>query len=186
VAGCQDERHATVLAGAAVTDWLIPDADYAELPHPAGSARPDLTRIVTTANGPASTHLLTLLTTAGLRKLLPGAPTPILEDCKSPGAPVSGRVTYAFANGSIVSATQQQMMHAYPYSVVGLTEGGTLTKRPTGSLLVSHPGNSVNQVFLISSSGLMTAVTVFGVQAANVVPPMTIAELVALAIAIDS
>ena len=169
-----------------MTDWLIPDADYAKLPHPAGSARPDLTRIVPTANGPASTHLLTLLTTAGLDKLLPGAPTPILEDRKSPGAPVSGDVTYAFANGSIVSAKQQQMIHAYPNSVVGLTDGAQLTKRPTGSLLVSHPGNGVNQVFLISSSGLMTALTAFGVQAANVVPPMAIAELVALATAIDS
>jgi hypothetical protein len=169
-----------------VTNWLIPDADYVKLPHPSATARLDLSRIVITANGPMSTHLLTLLIEAGLGKLLPGAPTPILEDRKSPGAPVSGDVTYVFANGSIVSATQQQMMHAYPYSVVGLTGGGTLTRRPTGSLLVSHPADSVNQVLLISASGLLTSVTAFGAPGADIATPLTIDELDALAAAIDS
>jgi hypothetical protein len=172
--------------GAAMTIWLIPDADYAKLPHPASMGTLDLAQIVTTNNGPASTHLLTLLTNAGLGKLLPGAPTPILEDTKSPRAPVSGDVTYEFANGSMFSATQQQMIHAYPYSVVGLNDGAQLTKRPTGSQLVSHPGDFANQVFLISSSGLMTVLTVFGVQGANVAPPLTVDQLFTLAAALDS
>jgi hypothetical protein len=181
-----DRGRAYARAEVTVIDWLIPDADYAKLPRPAAETRPPrLAQIATTANGPASTHLLTVLTNAGLNDLLPEAPTPMLTDRKSPRAPVSGSVTYAFANDNgVFAAHQQQMMRPYPYSVVGLTDGARLTKRPTGSLLVSYSSRAANQVFLVSASGIMTAVTASGVQ--SVAAPLTIDQLVALATAIDS
>jgi len=168
-----------------VINWLVPDAEDAKRPRPAVDPtmlRPPM-RIVETANGPASTHLLTLLVDAGLDGLLPGTATPILTDRKSPRAPVAGCVTYQVTEHSAVFAVQQQMMHPYPYSVVGLTDGAQLTRRPTGSLLVSYPSRATNQVFLISAFGVMTTLTATGV---HVPAPLTIDQLVGLATAIDS
>jgi hypothetical protein len=47
-----------------------------------------------------------------------------LTDHKWPGAPIGAQVTYAFANGSVVSATQQQLNQPVPYSVAGATADG--------------------------------------------------------------
>jgi hypothetical protein len=167
-----------------MVDWLTPDADYAKLPRPAvGATTPRSPQIVATADGPASTHLAGVLAEVGIGQLLPGASPSILTDRKSPGAPVAGCVRYEFADSRVVFAVQQQMMRPFPYSVVGLTDGARLTQRPTGSVLVSYPGRATNQVFLISTSGLMTTLTASGMQAA---PPLTIGQLVALATAVDS
>jgi hypothetical protein len=175
---------ASARPGVTVVDWLIPDADYAKLPRPSvGTTMPRPPQIAATADGPASTRLVGVLADVGIGELLPGVSPPILTDRKSPGAPVAGCVTYEFADRRVVSAVQQQMMRPFPYSVVGLTDGARLTERPTGSVLVSYPGRATNQVFLITTSGLMTTLTASGVHAA---PPLTIEQLVALATAVDS
>ena len=166
-----------------MVDWLIPDADYAKLPRPAVGTTTPRPQIAATANGPAATRLAGVLAAAGIGELLPGASPPILTDRKSPGARVAGCVTYEFADCRVVFAVQQQMMRPYPYSVVGLADGARLTQRPTGSVLVSYPGRATSQVFLISTSGLVTTLTASGVQVA---PPLTIDQLVALATAVDS
>ena len=147
-----------------------------------GRTTPRPLQIAATADGPASTRLAGVLADVGIGELLPGVSPPILTDRKSPGAPVAGCVTYEFADRRVV-AVQQQMLRPFPYSVVGLTDGARLTQRPTGSVLVLNPGRATNQVFLISTSGLMTTLTASGVHAA---PPLTIEQLVAVATAVDS
>ena len=167
-----------------MVDWLIPDADYAKMPRPAvvtTTRRAPL--IAATADGPASTRLAGVLADVGIGELLPGVSPPVLTDRKSPGAPVAGCVTYEFADRGVVFAVQQQMMRPFPYSVVGLTDGARFYAAPHRIRAGSYPGRATNQVFLISTSGLMTTLTASGVHAA---PPLTIDQLVALATAVDS
>jgi hypothetical protein len=85
---------------------------------------PQIANVKATQNGPASTQLPALRTKAGLDNLLVDSPKPSLTDHKWPGAPIGAQVTYAFANGSVVSATQQQLNQPVPYSVAGATADG--------------------------------------------------------------
>ena len=156
-----------------VVDWLIPDADYAKLPRPAvGATTPRLPQIAATADGPASTRLAGVLADVGIGELLPGVSPPILTDRKSPGG--SGRRLCDLRVRGQPRRRRRPAADdapAHPYSVVGLTDGARLTERPTGSVVVSYPGRATNQVFLISTSGLMTTLTASGIHAA---PPLTI------------
>jgi hypothetical protein len=184
-------KHVSTSGAAVANTWLIPDAQFAKLPRPAAvpgaPSAPNVVDVKTTQNGPASNGLLARLANAGLDKMLVAAPTPTLTDHKSPGAPVGAQVTYAFANGSIVSVTQQQLIRPVPYSVAGATtDGAQLTQRNTGTQVVVHQTDVSSQIVMISSTGLLTTVTSFGVLAQDVPPPLSATQLATLAASLDS
>lgn len=173
--------------------WLVPDAEHAKIrPAPAkaadappATARPAPDEQVT-ANGPAARRLLGLMRRAGVTSMLPaGHPAPRVEDRKVDASPATGEVTYAFADGSLVTASQQQLTIPLPYSVVGLAGGAVPVQASTGTQVVLSRGASFIQVLLISSSGVLTQVTARGVPAQDVPIPLTEGQLRALAEIID-
>src|SRR4029453_4004079 len=104
-------RHVRKAAAMPTQRWVIPEAEYARI-RPArpkaAAAQPENARpgpaLQITANGPASSHLLTLLTRVGLASMLPaGHPAPTVQDHISGGPPTTGEVTWAFADGSPAS-----------------------------------------------------------------------------------
>jgi hypothetical protein len=90
-----------------------------------------------------------------------------------------------FADGSLISATQQQLLRPLPYSVVGLVGTAEPVHWPTGTLSVLNHGASFVQAVLVSSTGVLTQITARGVPAQNVPVPMTEGQLRSLAETID-
>jgi hypothetical protein len=172
---------------------VIPDAEYAKIrptPPKAAAAQPELARpapaLQFTANGPAASYLLNLLTKAGIASMLPAShPAPTMQDNNAGGPPTTGEVTYVFADGSLLHATQQRLVRPLPYSVVGLAGGAEPLYLSTGTLVVLNHGASFVQVILVSSTGVFTQVTARGVPAQNVPVPMTEGQLRSLAETID-
>ena len=173
--------------------WVIPEAEYARI-RPArpkaAAAQPENARpapaLQITANGPASSHLLTLLTRVGLASMLPaGHRAPTVQDHNSGGPPTTGEVTWAFADGSLLHATQQQLVRPLPYSVIGLVGAAEPVHRSTGTVLVLNHGVSFVQAILVTSTGVFTQVTARGVPGQNVPVPMTEGQLRSLAESID-
>ena len=174
--------------------WLVPDAEYAKIrpapPQAAAAAQPEQARPAAaaqiTANGPVASRLLDRLTKAGIASMLPANhPTPTVEDQNAGGSPAIGGVTYAFADDSLISVTQQQLMRPLPYSVVGVYGTAEPLQRPNGTQLVVNHGASFVQVVMVSSTGVLTQVTARGVPAQNVPIPMTEVQVRALAEAMD-
>jgi hypothetical protein len=173
--------------------WLVTDAEYAKIrpmPPKAAAAQPGPARpapaLHITANGPAARRLLDLLTKAGITSMLPaGHPAPTVEDSNAGAPPSSGAVTYVFADGSLVSATQQQLVRPLPYSAVRLVGTDQPLHWSTGTLVVLDHGASFVQVVLVSSTGVLTQVTARGVPAQNVPVPMTEGQLRSLAETVD-
>jgi hypothetical protein len=124
--------------------WLVTDAQYATIRRTqpiAAASQPEPVRpapvLQITANGPAAHHLLGLLTKAGIGSMLPASHSaPTLEDHNAGASAIIGEVTYVFADGSLVSASQQQLVRPLPYSVVGLVGAAEPLQWSTGTLVV--------------------------------------------------
>jgi hypothetical protein len=166
--------------------WITSNADFARQ-HPASpTGHPNRAGITETANGPAATHFATLLRRAGLQNLCPNALELVLTDHKSPGAPVSAQVVCALEDGRGLHATQQQLIFPLSPNLIGIHDTAKVTERPTGSVLIARPHELQHQVILITSAGLFTQVTAWGVPALDLDPALSIEQLTALMTAMDS
>jgi hypothetical protein len=103
------------------------------------------------------------------------------------GAATIASLTFTFADGRLVSATQQRLTKPLPYSVVRVADPRQLSVSQTGTVVAVVTGTSTYQVLSVTRDGLMTQITARGVLAKQALPPpLTIAQLQAMSNAIDA
>jgi hypothetical protein len=172
--------------------WLIPDDDYLKK-HSPPSVRRDTRQPQPLAagpesrvrNGPASQRLYRLLLSSGDAAAKLSSTSRELVDNVTSGN-VIGTLLATFADGSLVSASQQQLTKPLPYSVVRVTDKSQLSVSDSGTALAVVTGTNTIQVLSVSKDGLMTQITARGVFAKQVQPPFDTAQLLAMSKAIDT
>jgi hypothetical protein len=138
-----------------------------------------------TPGGPASARLVHLLSRAFSGELKVALPPPELVDYSATG-PSAGNVTYAFSDGSLINASQQQLPHPMPYSAVGVTSENEPQGWASGTQVVLNNDADFLQVILITKTGLMTQVTVRGVSLRGIAIPVTAGQLMSVAKKLDA
>lgn len=169
------------------TQWMIPDADYLKHYPPAPApAIPANTKVTQIQDGAASKRLLALTLGSGVAATKLAALPHQLADMSASDTPTLATVAFTFPDGSVVSASQQQLVKPLPYSAMHVVTSDQITVAANGTMTTIVSGNSMIQIISVTRSGLMTQITARGVFAKKIDPPLTAAELRTMSSAIDN